>query len=40
MVILLGKFDLSHVKTTNPAYFVVSGKEKCVEHSELKHHDL
>ena len=40
MVILLGKFDLSHVKTTNPAYFVVPGKEKCTEHSELKYHDL
>ena len=28
MVILLGKLDLSHVKTTNPANFVVSGEKK------------
>ena len=28
MVILLGKLDLSHVKSTNPAYFVVSNEKK------------
>ena len=28
MIILLGEFDLPHVKTTNPAYLVVSGEKR------------
>ena len=28
MIVLLCEFDLPHVKTTNPAYLVVSGEKK------------
>lgn len=33
MIILLCEFDLSHVKTTNPAYLVVSGEKRELQFS-------
>ena len=36
MIILLGEFDLPHVKSTNSAYLVVSGEKRELHQSKSK----